>query len=93
VSLGSAHPEVEDGTWCFVLGGGIDPSTATVVTSVVGSALHIDNHFALETAQWIVGAPDCSSSNEIEIRTVGYDEGGSISPIPSREIAFSFVVP
>jgi hypothetical protein len=92
VSLGSARPEAA-GAWCFVPGGGIDPATATVVVGVVGPGTHIDNHFALETAEWVVGAPDCASSAEIEVRTLGYNENGGISPVPSREISFSFVVP
>jgi hypothetical protein len=63
-----------------------------VVVSVVGPGDRIDNQFTLETAEWVIGAPDCSSTTEIEIRTVGYDEGGKIIPVPSREVGFSFVV-
>jgi hypothetical protein len=92
VSLAAAHAGAV-GAWCFVLGGGIDPSTATVLVSVVGPGLRIDNHFTLETAEWIVGAPDCSPAGTIEVRTVGYNESGPISPVPSSEIGFSFVVP
>ena len=92
VRLGSPRGAAE-GAWCFQLGGGINPSTATVVPSIVGPDEHIGNRFVLETAEWILGAPDCSSQKEIEVRTVGYTEGAGVKPVLSREIHFSFVVP
>lgn len=92
VSLGSVRPGAPVGTWCFVLGEGIDPSTVTVIASVVGRAEHIGARFAFETAEWIQSAPDCVS-NEVEVRTVGYNEGGGLTAVSSREIAFSFVAP
>jgi hypothetical protein len=63
-----------------------------VVPSIVGPDEHIGNRFVLETAEWIRGAPNCSSQTEIEVQTVGYNEGG-VKPVPSREIHFSFIVP
>jgi len=94
VSLGSPKSGASIGTWCFVLGGGVDPSTATVVTSVVGGREPEIEKFLFETAEWIRSPHDCSSENEIEIKTVGYKaEGGNLAAVPSREIHFSFVVP
>ena len=77
-----------------MLGGGVDPSMATVVTSVVGGREPEIEKFLFETAEWIRYPHDCTSENEIEIKTVGYkEEGGSLTAVPSREIHFSFVVP
>jgi hypothetical protein len=93
VTLSSALSGAPVGTWCFALGGGIDPSTATVVASIVKRAGPYTHNFSLESAEWIANAPDCPP-NEIEIRTLGYTvEGGNLVAVPDREIAFSFVVP
>lgn len=87
VSLGANLPAAPSGTWCFVLDGGIDPSTAVVVASVEGAP------GSLDSAQWVAGAPDCSA-NQIEIQTVRHIvQGGSLSTEQNGEIPFSFVVP
>ncbi len=93
VTLGSPLSGAPVGTWCFVLGGGIHPSTATVVASVVQPEESRSHYFSLESAEWIAKAPDCLPK-EIEIRTLGYTvESGNLVAVPDREIAFSFVVP
>jgi hypothetical protein len=80
------------GTWCFKLSGGIDPSTVSVQTSVVGGREPKIEEFTFETAEWISFPHDCSSQEEIEIQTVGFrEEEGSLTSFPSREIHFSFV--
>jgi len=92
VALGSPLSNAPLGTWCFVLKNGINPSTATVVTSVVSVESPRNRHFNLEKAQWVVGAPNCMP-NQVEIRTFGLNiEGGSLVPEPNDEIAFSFVI-
>jgi hypothetical protein len=94
VALGVPLSGAPLGTWCFVLGASIDPATATVVTSVVTDGEPHTQHFALETAQWVAGAPNCSPG-QIEVQTVGYgvEEGKLSAPVPDGEAAFSFVVP
>lgn len=93
VSLGSALPEAPEGAWCFVLEGGIDPSTATLVASVVTSAGPHGPGFSLESAEWFAEAPDCAPG-QVEVRTFGYGvEEGDLIATPDREVAFSFVVP
>lgn len=93
VNLGTPKPEAPQGAWCFVLGGNIEPSTATVVVSVVGGREPEIEKFLFETAEWIRYPRDCSSENEVEIKTVGYiQKEGTLTAVPSREIHFSFVV-
>ena len=83
------------GTWCFVLGGGIDPSTATVVASAVATD---DTRNAAVGAEWVPYAPDCSA-NQIEIRTFLYTiREGKVTQEPEESggpgpVSFSFVVP
>lgn len=92
VTLGSVSPSAPVGTWCFVLGGGINPTAATIVTSVVNDGGPRRYHFLLETAQWVAGGSACSQ-NQIEVQTLGYIvEGGSLIAVPNHEIAFSFSV-
>ena len=84
--LGSGAPA---GTWCFVLAGGIEPSTATIVASVEGPA----PSSSLDIAQWVAGAPDCSPE-QVEVQTFRYkDEGSGLISEHSGKISFSFVVP
>jgi len=80
------------GTWCFVLEGGIDVSTVTVVTSAISTT---DTRDSTISAEWVPYAPDCSSG-QIEIKTFLYaikeekvveESGGSLP------VSFSFVVP
>jgi Collagen triple helix repeat (20 copies) len=90
VSLGSNLPGAPAGTHCFVLEGGIDSSTATVVVSVEGAP----STNALDIAQWVAGAPDCSSPEQIEVQTSRYkDEGTGLILEHTEYIPFSFVVP
>ena len=83
------------GTWCFVLEGGIDPSTATVVASAVATS---DTRNAAIGAEWVPYAPDCSAS-QIEIRTfVNAIKDGKVIQEPEEAggpgpVSFSFVVP
>jgi hypothetical protein len=78
------------GTWCFVLEGGIDPSTATVVVSAVASGQTRNEPIA---AQWVPYAPDCSA-NQIEIQTFTYTlAAGKLVEEPGIAVPFSFVVP
>ncbi|MGH2902660.1 MAG: hypothetical protein ACRDK7_03595 [Solirubrobacteraceae bacterium] len=61
--------------------------------SAVNTGGPYKDHFALESAQWILGAPDCSPGNQIEIQTFGYTvEGGKLISVPASEVAFSFSV-
>jgi hypothetical protein len=53
------------GTWCFVLEGGIDPSTATVITSAVATE---DERSSAISAEWEPYARDCATG-QIEIKT------------------------
>ena len=80
------------GTWCFVLEGGIDPSTATVITSAVATE---DERSAAISAEWEPYARDCATG-QIEIKTFVdtikegkvVEESGGLVPV-----SFSFVVP
>jgi hypothetical protein len=77
------------GTWCFVLEGGVEPGTATVVASAVYTE---DERSSDVSAKWVPGAPDCASS-QIEIRTFAAAiEGGSVVEEPAYAVSFSFVV-
>jgi hypothetical protein len=92
VALGSALQKSTPGIWCFLLKGGIKASTATVIASPVKTGGPYTRRFPLESAQWVLDAPDCPP-NQIEIRTFGYTiEGSSLIAMPDGEIAFSFVV-
>ncbi len=92
LTLGSALSGAPLGTWCFVLKNGINPSTATLVPSVVSVESPRVRRFGLEDARWVVGAPNCVP-NQIEIRTFGLAiESGNLVSVPNNEIAFSFVV-
>jgi Collagen triple helix repeat (20 copies) len=81
------------GTWCFVLEGGIDPSTATVIASPVATE---DTRNSAIGAQWVPYAPNCAA-NQIEIRTFTYAiAAGKVIEEPSGfdvPVSFSFVVP
>jgi hypothetical protein len=93
VALGAPNSGAPVGTWCFVLGGGIEAATATVLTSVVTAATPRAQTFVLETARWVPAAPDCAAG-QIEVRTYGYAEGPTLAaPVPDGEAAFSLVVP
>jgi hypothetical protein len=80
------------GTWCFVLEGGIDPSTATVITSVVATE---NERSSAIGAEWEPYARDCAKG-QIEIKTFVdtikqgevVEESGGLVPV-----SFSFVVP
>jgi hypothetical protein len=80
------------GTWCFVLEGGIEAATATVIVSVADTRSDGD---AGANAQWVPYAPNCAAG-QIEIKTFAYaiDEGKVIEESgPGFPVAFSFVVP
>ena len=80
------------GTWCFVLEGGIDPSTATVITSAISTE---DERSSAISAEWEPYARDCAKG-QIEIKTFVetikqgevVEESGGLIPV-----SFSFVVP
>jgi hypothetical protein len=82
------------GTWCFVLEGGIDPSTATVVASAVSTE---DTRGSAVSAEWEPYARDCSKG-QIEIKTFVYTiKEGKVVEEPeqvgeSGPVSFSFVV-
>jgi hypothetical protein len=77
------------GTWCFILEGGIEPATATVVASAVYTE---DERSSDVSAEWVPHAPDCSSS-QIEIRTFAATiKAGNIVAEPAYAVSFSFVV-
>jgi hypothetical protein len=83
------------GKWCFVLEGGIDPSTATVIVSAVSTE---DTRSSSVGAVWVPYAPDCSAG-QIEIKTfVNAINGGKVVEEPETPggpgpVSFSFVVP
>ena len=83
------------GTWCFVLEGGIDPSSATVVVSAVSTEDSGDEAIG---AQWVQDAPECAAG-QIEIKTFldVISEGKVVEeaekPGESGPVSFSFVVP
>jgi hypothetical protein len=77
------------GTWCFILEGGIEPGTATVVASAVYTE---DERSSDVNAEWVPHAPDCASS-QIEIRTFAATiKAGNIVAEPASAVSFSFVV-
>lgn len=77
------------GTWCFILEGGVEPGSATVVTSAVYTE---DERSSDVSAEWVPQAPDCSSS-QIEIRTFAATiKEGSIVEEPAYAVSFSFMV-
>ena len=77
------------GTWCFVLEGGVEPATATVVASAVYTE---DERSSDVSAKWVPQAPDCAPS-QIEIRTFAAAiKEGSIAMEPAYAVSFSFVV-
>jgi len=82
------------GTWCFVLEGGIDPSTATVVTSAISTE---DIRASAISAEWEPYARDCAKG-QIEIKTfVTTIKEGKVVEEPeqvgeSGPVSFSFVV-
>jgi hypothetical protein len=77
------------GTWCFVLEGGTDPATATVVASAVYTE---DERNSVVSAEWVPSAPDCAA-NQIEIRTFADTiEEGKLVAEPAIAVSFSFVV-
>jgi len=88
VALGLPRPNAPVGTWCFTLGAGIDPSSATIVASATTGP------FVDVAAIWVPHAGDCTSTDEVEVQTVGYEiQAGALVAIPSDEVAFSFVIP
>jgi Collagen triple helix repeat (20 copies) len=82
------------GTWCFGLEGGIDASTATVVTSAISTE---DTRGSPVSAEWEPYARDCSKG-QIEIKTfVSTIKEGKVVEEPeqvgeSGPVSFSFVV-
>lgn len=94
VALGSYNPA--DGTWCFTLGAGINPATTTVAISPIGVgpfAKPGSPRFEEIGALWVPSAGGCMS-DEVEVRTVGYEiQSGKLVSVPSDEIAFSLVIP
>jgi len=77
------------GTWCFVLEGGVEPSSATVVASAV---LTEDERSSEVSAEWVPSAPDCATG-QIEVRTFAATiKDGSIVQEPAYSVSFSFVV-
>lgn len=94
VALGSYNPA--DGTWCFTLGAGINPTTTTVAVSPVGVGPFTkpgSPRFEEVGALWVPSAGGCIA-DEIEVRTVGYEiQSGKLVSVPNDEIAFSVVVP
>jgi hypothetical protein len=95
VAIERALPNAPLGTWCFVLGGGVSPSRATVVASAEGAKTKQSfgsNPTSLTSAQWVAGAPDCSQ-NQIEVQTLRYtSDGTSLIATHDHDIAFSFIV-
>jgi hypothetical protein len=88
-AYGSSLPGVPAGTWCFVLEGGIDAATATVVASAVNTE---DERGSDVSAEWDPYAPDCSA-NQIEIRTFADTiSEGKVVAEPAIAVSFSFVV-
>lgn len=77
------------GTWCFILEGGVEPGTASVVVSAVRTE---DERSSDVRAEWVPHAPDCAPS-QIEIRTFAATiKSGSIAMEPAYAVSFSFVV-
>jgi hypothetical protein len=95
VALAEPHGDyygTPPGTWCFVLEGGIDPSTATVIVSAASTE---DERSSAISAEWEPYARDCAKG-QIEIKTFVdtikqgevVEESAGIHPV-----SFSFVVP
>jgi hypothetical protein len=89
-----ASPERADGTppgtWCFILEGGIDPASATVITSPVYSE---EPRGADVAALWLPYASDCEPG-QIEIKTFMYTvKEGKLVREDGIAVPFSFVVP
>lgn len=95
VVLGSSLPGAPSGTWCFILDRGVNSSNTTVVASVEGGTTTQSpgtHPTSLTSAQWVVGAPDCSR-NQIEVQTLRYTvDGTSLIATHGHDIAFSFMV-
>lgn len=88
-AYGTNVPGKPAGTWCFVLEGGIDPATATVVASAVYTE---DERNSVISAEWVPYAPDCAA-NQIEIRTFAEAiSGGKPVAEPAFAVSFSFAV-
>ncbi len=91
VSLGTPQGGAPTGTWCFTLGAGIDPSSALLVVSPVVN--HALTEYAQVGAMWVPHAPSCSPG-QVEVQAVGYEiKEGKLVSVPSKEVAFSFIVP
>jgi hypothetical protein len=93
ISLGVPSHGAPEGTWCFVVGGGISPSTAAVVASAVGEEGTLGPHSKLpQIAEWVPSAYNCPA-NELEIQTFIYIlEGSSLVVRHEGGTSFSFVV-
>jgi hypothetical protein len=88
-AYGTDVPGKPPGTWCFILEGGIEPGTATVVASAVYTE---DERSSDVSAEWVPNAPDCSTS-QIEMRTFAATiKEGNIVMEPAYAVSFSFVV-
>jgi hypothetical protein len=88
-AYGTNVPGKPLGTWCFVLEGGIDPATATVVASAVYTE---DERSSVVSAEWVPYSPDCAA-NQIEIRTfVNTIKESKLVAEPAIAVSFSFVV-
>jgi hypothetical protein len=88
-AYGSSLPGAPAGTWCFVLEGGIEAATATVVASPVHSEGEAGSDVSAER---VPNAPDCAA-NQIEIRTFADAVAkGKVVAEPALAVSFSFVV-
>lgn len=81
------------GTWCFILEGGVEPGTATVVVSALRTE---DERNSDVSAEWVPGAPDCAAS-QIEIRTFAgkvkeESKEDDVVMEPAYAVSFSFAV-
>jgi hypothetical protein len=83
-----------EGTKCFALAGGLREADATVVVTAVNTGGPYRQHFVIEDARWVFGAPDCiRDANVIEIQTSGLMvEGAKLISVPDNEVAFAFSV-
>lgn len=90
VTLGSPRPSAPEGTWCFLLAPGIDPSTATVVVSAEGGTKRLPSGSLREpdSAEWVANARDCPP-HEIEVQTIGHTAERTVTY--SNSTSFSFV--
>jgi collagen triple helix repeat protein len=88
-AYGTDVPGKPPGTWCFILEGGVEPGTATVVVSAVHTE---DERSSDVSAEWVPYAPDCSTS-QIEIRTFAATiNEGNVVMEPAYAVSFSFAV-